>query len=717
MIQQSISEGVCLLRLAAPPVNAITPALLGELRDAVRQAASDAAVSGVVVAGDAEHFSAGADVNLFRTVRTAEDAVEMSRVFQDALGAVEDCPKPVVAAVAGKMLGCAVELAAACHYRVCAWGTVFSMPEVTLGINPGAGATGRLPRLIGVEKALRMLLTGAPTGAEEALAIGLVDELCEPGELLVRAGECAGRGRPARRTRERADKVCDKAANEAAFAAAERRLAAGRPELIAPWKILDAVRAGVEESFEAALREEQTGYAECMASLGTQNKFYVFFATREAGKAGDCGMRSAECGMRPEESHAGGAEGRRERRGDRESGESAQIGPESQIGNRKSEIRRAAVVGMGSMGTGIAQAFLSAGLPVVALDESEAALEKGRERIARSLGRRVAEGKLAAERAEAMLGALSATRDWAALADVDWVAEAVFEDVSAKRSVLQKLEGICRPDAIIASNTSTLSLDHLAEGMGRPERLIGMHFFNPAHVMPLVEVIRKEATPRHVVAAALELARRLRKTPILTRNREGFVVNRIFVPYLKEAFWLLEEGVAPQAIDAAMVDFGFPMGPLTLSDMAGLDILAATDAVLCRAFPHHGGPAAVVMQLVAQGRLGQKTSGGVYDYAPGDHTPRPRADRHGGREIGAGQIVQRLVMRLVTEAFRVLEEGIAQRESDIDVAMVLGTGFPDFRGGVLKYARDLGIPAVKAQLEELARRLGPRFAPSSLVRQ
>lgn len=679
MIEHSTSQGVCILRLDAPPVNAITPALLEELRGAVRRANADAQVCGIVITGGPEHFSAGADVNLFREARGVDDAVQVSCVFQEALQEVEDSPKPVVAAVAGKVLGCAVELAAACHYRVCTRDTQFGMPEVTLGINPGAGGTARLPRLIGVQQALRMLLTGATVGAEEALAMGLVDTLCGADELIEQAKGFAGQGRPARKTRELTEKVRDKAANDAALEAAMKLLAKGRIELIAPRLILEAVRAGVEESFEVALRKEQEAVPQCLASQATQNKLYLFFATREASKFGEMGLRGAEC-----------------------------------------RITRVGVVGMGSMGTGIAQAFLSAGLPVVVLDENPTALARGRERIARSLDKRVGEGKLTRERAERMLGLLTTTTDWAALGKADWVAEAVFEDVATKREVLARIEEVCRPGAIIASNTSTLSLNSLAEGMRHPERLVGMHFFNPAHVMPLVEVVRREATPPEAIRAALATAKMLRKTPVLVRNREGFLVNRIFIPYLKEAFWLLEEGAAPEAIDTAMADFGFPMGPLALIDMAGIDILAATDAVLARAFPRHGPLPESVGRLVAMGRLGQKMGGGVYDYAPGDHTPRPSeatarllADLRRGyaANFSAAQIAQRLVMRMVAEAFWVLEEGIAERESDIDVAMVLGTGFPDFRGGVLKYARDLGLESVRRQLETMTERFGERFAP------
>jgi len=295
-----------------------------------------------------------------------------------------------------------------------------------------------------------------------------------------------------------------------------------------------------------------------------------------------------------------------------------------------------------------------------------------------------------------------------------------------KRSVLAEVERIGGPDTVLATNTSTISLDVLAEGMRHPERFLGLHFFSPAHAMPLVEVIRRDATSPRAVATALRLAKTIRKTPVVVRNREGFLVNRIFIPYLKEAFWLLEEGAEPAAVDAAMVAFGFPMGPLTLIDMAGLDILAHADEALQRAFPRHGALSQIVARLVAAGRLGQKAGAGVYNYAPGDYTPHPseqagaliaEARRENGitaRAVSVEEITQRLVLRMVAEALWVMEEGIALREADVDAAMVLGTGFPDFRGGVLRYARDAGLGSVREQLGALARRLGERFtAPSA----
>jgi 3-hydroxyacyl-CoA dehydrogenase len=687
MIDYDRTQNVCVLRLNAPPVNTITFTLLEELSAAMRRANQDAAVRGIVLTGDQNHFSAGADVNIFREIATADDAVRASRVFQEAFQEVEDSPKPIVAAVAGKVMGSALELAMACHFRVCAKGTTFSMPEVTLGINPGAGGTQRLPRLIGPEAALKMLLTGEAISAGEALALGLVDAICDEAgaKALLQSG------RPALKTRERAEKVRDASAKDAAFRWAESLLKNVRPEIIAPRNILEAVKTGIEGSFEAGLRAEQEVFSECMNTLATRNKIYLFFATRETSKV------DARFAVSHEE--------------------------------KPTEIRRAAVIGLGAMGTGIAQAIITAGIPVVVRDENESAARKGMDRISSSIQKRVEQGKLSPQRAKETLGLISATTQWEPIAGADLVVEAVFEDAQVKRSVIAKLEKVCSSNAIIATNTSTISLDVLAEGMKRPERFIGMHFFNPAHRMPLVEVIWRDASQKGIIAAAMKFAKVIRKTPVLVKNREGFLVNRIFIPYLKEAFWLWEEGADPRAMDSAMVEFGFPMGPLTLADMAGLDILAHVDRVMSKVFPSHGCLSPVAIRLVEQGHLGQKSGAGVYKYEKGDYTPHrhdvgerilAKVRRQSGRtprEVGKDEITERLTLRMVNEAFYVLEEGIAQRESDIDAAMVLGTGFPDFRGGVLKYARDLGLSTVLNRLERLEKRFGERFSPCSHLRE
>ncbi len=538
----------------------------------------------------------------------------------------------------GECWAAALELAAACHYRVCTPATRFSMPEVTLGINPGAGGTQRLPRLAGVEEALKMLLTGEAVSAEHGRAIGLVDaigdDLLETARAVLRsalpsplplspaagergvedapsslplspaAGERGwGEGGP-RKTSACADKVRDAAANDVAFERARQRIAAMRPEIIAPRIILDAVRAGVTESFEAGLRKEQEGFAECMCTSATRNKIYLFLATRAASKI------PSAAGAMPTSSWAC----------------CSTMPMRTWAWHPAPDIKTAAVIGMGSMGTGIAHAFIAGGVRAVVHDQDATALEKGAERIRSNIRGRVEQGRLAPDAAEAMLGLLSTTADWREIAGAPLVIEAVFEDTAVKRGVLAQVEAACGYGAIIASNTSTISLDVLAEGMRRPERLVGMHFFNPAHHMPLVEVIWRDATAEGVVAAAMRFVKALRKTPVLVRNREGFLVNRLFIPYLKEAFWLLEEGADAPAIDDAMVEFGFPMGPLALIDMAGLDILVHTDRVLSRAFPAHGPLSQVVERLVKHGHLGQKSGAGVYRYEKGERTPLPNAE-------------------------------------------------------------------------------------------
>jgi 3-hydroxyacyl-CoA dehydrogenase len=685
MIDYEVLDGLCVLRLDWPPVNAISLAALAALRAAVARANADHEVRAIAITGGPAHFSAGADLADFQAIRSDDDAVRMATAFQEAFQEIEDSARPVIAAVAGNVLGGALELAMACHHRIAAEGSRFGLPEIKLGINPGAGGTQRLPRLVGPAAAVAMLLTGELIDARRALALGLIDHVCPGGSLLDCARQRAVSNAPQRRTRERTEKIEDREANSGSFAAANEIVAALRPEIIAGRTILAAVRAGVEESFAAGLRAEREGFRECMATRATQNKIYIFTATRLASKVA--------------------------------------TGDDSPM----PAIARAAVVGLGTMGTGIVQALITAGVAVVAYDENAAALERGAAKIRASLAGRVAQGKLAAGRAEEIVGRLALATDRRQLADAELVIESVFEDVDAKRSAIAGVEAVCHPATIIASNTSTISLDVLAGGMRHPERLLGLHFFNPAQRMPLVEVIRRATTPPALAAALVRFAKKIGKTPVLVNNREGFLVNRLFIPYLKEAFWLLEAGAEPEAVDAAMLEFGFVMGPFVLIDMAGLDILVLTDAVLRGAFPHHGGPAEIAVRLVQAGHLGQKSGSGVYLYEKGSHQPRPNPtaaeiiaaarQRRGAcpGPMTAEEITRRLVLRVVNEAFYVLEEGLCQRPSDLDVAMVLGTGLADFRGGVVRYAQDRGLDRVRGELENLAAQCGERYAPGKLL--
>jgi len=679
MIQYSVSTGLCILRLDNPPLNAITFEMLGDLRAAIGLAGADDSVSGIVITGAGGGFSAGADVNIFEGISGDAEAIETSRVFQEAFDAVEASAKPVAAAVAGKVIGGALELAMACHFRLCDAAARFSMPEVRLGINPGAGGTQRLGRLIGVSEALKMLLTGGSIDAPKARDLGLIDVICEPERFTEAAAELLASGK-AVKTSLRIDKISDPD-----YTSAEKLVAAERDEIIAPRKILQTVRIGLEDSFQAGLLAEQDAFAECMRTLATRNRIYLFFAIRKTARVP-------------------GLEGIAPRR-----------------------VTSVAVAGMGSMGSGIAHALVAAGRSVIVCDADESAIQRGLKRIRKSFDKQLNRGRISPDKHSRTLESISTTTSWEDLAGADVVIEAVYEDAAVKRAVLAEIEAACGPETIIATNTSTISLDVLAEGLECPERLVGLHFFNPAQRMPLVEVIYRDGTDDVVTATAMSLAKSIGKTPVLVRNREGFLVNRLFVPYLNEAFWLLQDGADPREIDAAMVEFGFAMGPLTLIDMAGIDILAFTDEVLQRAFPSHGGSCQIVNRLVAAGCLGQKSGSGVYRYEPGDYT---RHDSQAAqsiieqvqhdtattpRSIDADEITDRLVLRMVSEAFCILAEQIAQRESDIDAATVLGIGFPGFRGGILKYARDLGLDTVIDRLEELAERFGVRFEPCELM--
>ncbi len=456
--------------------------------------------------------------------------------------------------------------------------------------------------------------------------------------------------------------------------------------MIALRKILAAVRTGIEQSLAAGLRAEQEAFRDCMATRATQNKVYIACASRRTDQF-----------------------------------------PELE-GVMPVPIHRAAVLGVGTMGGGIAQALNRRRHGSRRLRSESAGPRCGCGADSRFTPAPGRAGQVARRAGRSRSCPPHADHGVAHLASAQLVVEAVFENVEVKRAAIARLEEICPAETIIASNTSTIGLDVLAEGMRRPERLIGMHFFHPAQQMPLVEVVRRRATPPQVIATTLAVVKALRKTPVLVLSREGFIVTRLFVAYLKEAFWLLEEGAEPDAVDRTMTDFGFAMGPLGLIDMSGLDILVFTGAILQRAFPEHGGLSRIAEELNRQGRLGQKTAAGVYRYQAGDHTPGPheataellaaaRCCSGSVQPPDAEQIVRRLMLRMVAEAFRVLEEGIVARPADIDVAMVLGTGMPDFRGGVLKYACDAGLDRVLGDLRRLSAECGPRYAPCRLLEE
>jgi 3-hydroxyacyl-CoA dehydrogenase len=687
MIDYHVAEGICFLRLAAPNRNAISLPMLEAIQAGVARANEDCDIRAIVLLGDSQHFSSGADLGLFQEIRSDDDALRVSAVFQEAYQQIEDSVKPVIAAMAGTVFGGALELALACHHRVAARNCRFRMPEVTLGIVPGAGGTQRLPRLVGLPVALAMLVKGETLDADRARDAGLVDAVCDAGDLVDAVRHVANAPPEPRRASRLDGRFRDPEAVAKALYEAERIVEKTPPEIIAPRQILAAVRTGISAGFAAGLRRERTAFAECLKTPAAQNKIYLFFATRQASKVPE--LETIEPGR----------------------------------------VGRTAVVGMGTMGAGIVQAFAQAGLPVVALDQDESALRRGLERIRQSLDKRVSQGRLPSQRRDEALARITLTSQWSELAGADLVIEAVYEDPAVKQSVLARIEPLLAAEAVIASNTSAISLDVLAAGMRYPERLVGMHFFHPAQHMPLLEIVRREGTSLASIATAMQVARILGKTPVLVRNCAGFLVDRLFIPYVKEAFALLEEGADPAAIDRAAVAFGFPLGPLALIDMTGLDILVGSDRVIHAAYPRHDALSPVALRLVESGHLGQKTGSGVYRYEPGDRTPHPsemtarlvaEVQRQRGRApraIGDEAIGERLVLRMVNEAWYAMDDGIARSAADVDVATVLGLGFPDYRGGVLRYASQAGLDRVLHRLTLLADQCGQRFQPSPTLQR
>ena len=685
MIDYSIAGTVATVRLDNPPLNVLTFDLLDGLTGAIDRANSDPAVTGIVITGSAAHFTAGADVNIFRTIASDGEAMAVSERFQKSFDRIEQSCKPVAAAVAGSVMGGALECALAAHFRICTAGSRLGMPEVNLGILPGAGGTQRLPRTIGTGAALRLLLSGSPVSAQEAQNLGLVDKVCEPADLLAAACRRLDSVGIIRCCSQRTDTIADAEANEAAFSQAGKKLLRVPRELIASSVIIDAVRTGIEVSFEAGLEKERQGFARCMGTTATRNKIYLFFESRATAK-----LKEFES-----------------------------VTPDA--------ISSTAVIGMGSMGAGIAQAFAAAGKTVTAIDVSIDAARKGLSRIDESLDRKVERGSLTRQKADALLDRIAPASDIAAATGADLIIEAVFEDIAVKQEIIEKIDTIATPATIVASNTSTINLDLLAGRLSHSERLIGLHFFNPAHSMPLVEVIRRPQTDPQVVATTMNLAKELRKIPVPVNNHVGFVVNRLFIPYCVEAYQLLDGGADAHAIDAAMVAFGFPMGPLSIIDMTGIDILAFTNEIMTGTYPYHIPLSPVATTLVEEGMLGQKTGCGVFRYEKGSRQPLKNERTEALAEqflrdsgsaptvFGNDEITDRLVMRLVAEGFRVMEEQVALREADIDVAMVLGTGFPDYKGGVIKYARELGIKKVFSLLESLAGQYGERYQPCNYL--
>jgi 3-hydroxyacyl-CoA dehydrogenase len=669
---------IAIVTVDNPPVNALKHEVRAGLAEALARTRDDAAVRALVIACAGRTFFAGADIAEFGKPARAPGLGEV-------IAAIEAMPKPVVAALHGTAFGGGFEVALACHFRIAVPAARVGLPEVKLGLLPGAGGTQRLPRLVGPEKALRMIVSGEPIGAAEALADGIVDEIA-PGHLTSAAIAFARRvvaeRRPLRRLRDRDDKLApirtDPRPFDEAAATLTRRLR-GRE---APLACVEAVRNAFTLPFEEGLRRESELFRQLVAGDQSKAQRHVFFAEREAAKV-----------------------------------------PRMPEGTRPRPIARAAVLGAGTMGGGIAMCFANAGIPVTLIETSEDLLAKGRDRIAAIYHATMARGGLTAADMESRIGLIGGAVGVAAAGEADVVIEAVFEDMDLKKRVFAELDRVARPGALLASNTSTLDVDAIAAATARPQDVVGTHFFSPANVMRLLEIVRGRASAPDAIATALALARRLGKVPAVVGVCYGFVGNRMLARRSVEAERLLLEGAAPQEVEAALVAFGLPMGPFAMMDLAGLDV-----GWLIR--KSRGEHAVIEDALCEAGHFGQKTGKGYFRYEASSRTPLPdpevddiivaAAQRLGiaRRKIEAAEIVERMVLPMINEGAHILDEGIAARPGDIDVIWVYGYGWPAWRGGPMYYADRLGLGQVRDRLAFYADRSGDAsLRPAPLIQR
>ena len=665
-VTYTVHDGVAVIAMNNPPVNGLGSVLRPGIMDGLQKAAADPAVKALVIMGTAKAFSGGADIREFNTPKsTMSPTMAEIQVVQDGF------TKPLVAAISGFALGGGLELALACHYRVAAPKSSLGLPEVKLGLLPGAGGTQRLPRIVGATEALKMMTTGNPVTTEKALELGLIEAIVT-GDLLEGAVAFANKlvadGKGPRRVRDQFVKVDgDPKAFFAAARADVEKAARGFP---APLQILGCVEAAATLPFDEGKQEERRRFQILVDGTESKALRHMFFAERQTTKIPDV----------PEDTPA-----------------------------RK--IETAAMVGAGTMGGGITMSLVSAGIPVTLVETSQAALDKGLATIKRNYAATVSKGRLKQEAMDKCMALITPTLDLNAVKQADIVIEAVFERMDIKKELFAKLDAIMKPGAILATNTSTLDINVIAEATKRPQDVVGTHFFSPANVMRLLEVVRGAKTAKDVLATTLALGKKLKKVPVVSGVCDGFIGNRMMEKYGIQAWYLLDEGATPQQVDAAMKKFGLAMGPFTMYDMAGLDVGFAVRKRRVAERPDYA-YSRIVDRVCEAGRFGQKTGKGWYRYEAGDRTPRPDpefekmlADYR--KEIGVTprvisdeEIVERLIFSMVNEAAKILEEGIALRASDIDVVYMTGYGFPHYRGGPMFYADTVGLPKVLAAVEK-----------------
>jgi 3-hydroxyacyl-CoA dehydrogenase len=685
LVEVSKNNGIAVITINNPPVNALSPGVPEGILEAIGTIERDDSIKAAVLIGGGRTFVAGADIKEFGKMTSGNR--RRGAGMLPMLLRIEDCRKPIVMAIHGTAFGGGLELAMAGHYRVAMASAQVGQPEVKLGIIPGAAGTQRLPRLAGVAAAVEMCAEGKPVAAEQAMKFGIIDRVIE-GDLLTGAlafaAEVASKTAP--KTRERREKLGTAEQNAPIFAAAREAARKKQRNLMAPLAAIEAIEAAVKLPFDEGCAVEQKLFAECLFSDQSKALIHVFFGEREVAKIPDI---PKDTPLIP--------------------------------------VNSAAVVGAGTMGGGIAMVLASAGISVLIKEADQAALDRGMATIQKNYASSVKRGRFTQQFVDDCLHRIQPTLSFDGFSGVDLVIEAVFEGMALKKEVFKELDRVCKPGAILASNTSTLSIDEIASSTSRPEFVIGTHFFSPANIMRLLEVVRGKATSKEVIATCMQLSKKLGKVAVLVGNCMGFVGNRMFGPYRREAQFLVEEGASVEAVDNALYEFGMAMGPLATGDLAGLDV----GWRIRKEYQHLQKPG--IRQpfsedkLCELGRYGQKTGSGWYKY---DEQRRPDSDPEVARliagwvaekgiprrEISAEEIVDRCLYALVNEGARILQEGFALRAVDIDIIYINGYGFPAYRGGPMWYADTVGLKKVYERIREFHKQHGETWEPAPLLK-
>jgi 3-hydroxyacyl-CoA dehydrogenase len=669
----SLDGDVAIVTIDSPPVNALSQGVRDGLLRGVEAAEANGAVKAIVIICGGRTFIAGADISEFGKPPAAPHLPKV-------LDAIENATKPIVAALHGTALGGGFEVALTAHYRIAVPSAKCGLPEIKLGLIPGAGGTQRLPRLIGPEKALDVILSGAPFGAREAKQWGVVDELAEEGKLregaIAFARRLIAEKAPLKKVRDRSDKLEPARGGPEIFEAARKANARKFRGFEAWEKAIQSVKNAVDLPFDEGMAKEREMFMALLLSTQSKAQRYVFFAERQTAKIPDVAPNEP---TRP--------------------------------------IRSVGVIGAGTMGGGIAMNFLSAGVPVTIVETEKQALDRGVATMRRNYENTAKKGRLTMAEVEERMGRLTPTLDFQALAGVDLVIEAVFEAMDLKKSIFKRLDAVAKPGAILASNTSYLDVDEIAAQTRRPEDVLGMHFFSPANVMRLLEIVRGAKTSKSALATVVQLAPKIGKIGVVVGVAHGFVGNRMLAERQREAMKLILEGATPSDVDRVMTDFGMPMGPFAMSDLAGLDIGWSAET---------SKRSTIREILCEEGRRGQKTGAGFYDY-DAERTAKPSAHVEkiirdfaaskgiAQRKISDQEILERLIYPMINAGAKILEEGKAARASDIDIVWINGYGWPVYRGGPMFYADTVGLKTVLGRLKEFQAKFGDDFKPAPLL--